>query len=305
LSEDKKKVLVSAQKDNSPPKFFWLDLDKKSGGFWLSQYPDLEGKLLANVLPIEFEASDGMSLHGYLTLPNNQAKGKPPLIVFPHGGPQGRDYQYFDPFVQFFASKGYAVLQVNFRGSTGYNNTYQSKGYRQWGKRMQQDVYDVIDWIKEADLVDTENSCMVGASYGGYVALTAAFQKPEQFKCIASIAGISSLVDLAEDEYKYESNRAFINKTVGNPTDSETAKELASLSAINFVDKIKAPMLLIHGTHDTQVNFSQSSSFYDKAEDAGVDIDYIEFKNGTHYLDLNINRVATFKALGEFLDKHL
>jgi len=305
LSEDKQKVLVSAQKDNSPPKFFWLDLAKKSGGFWFSQYPSLEGKALANVQPFEFETSDGMSLHGYLTLPTNSGSKKPPLIVHPHGGPQGRDYQYFDPFVQFFASKGYAVLQVNFRGSTGYNNSYETKGYRQWGKRMQQDVYDAIDWIAEADLVDTKNSCMVGASYGGYVALTAAFQKPKQFKCIVSIAGVSSLMDMAEDDYKYESNRAFINKTVGNPTVDKTANELASLSAINFVHKIEAPILLIHGTHDTQVNFSQSSSFYDKADDAGVDIEYIEFKNGTHYLDLNENRLETFRAMGEFLDEHL
>jgi len=307
MSKDKKKILVSAQRDNSPPKFFWLNLEKKSGGFWISQYPSLEGKVLASVQPFEFEASDGMSLNGYLTLPtiSTDSNKKPPLIIHPHGGPQARDYQYFSPFVQYFSSKGYAVLQVNFRGSTGFNNKYQTAGYHQWGKRMQNDIYEAIDWLAETDLVDTDNSCIVGASYGGYVALTAAFQRPDQFKCIASIAGIGDLLELAKDEYKYESKRPFIDKTIGNPKDDQVIAELKTVSAINFVDKIKSPILLIHGKHDTQVRFSQSEDFYDEAKSAGVNIDFVEFENGTHYLDENENRLKTFKVIGEFLGEHL
>jgi dipeptidyl aminopeptidase/acylaminoacyl peptidase len=307
MSKDKKKILVAAQRDNSPPKFFWLDLAKKSGGFWISQYPNLEGKPLASVQSFEFEASDGMSLNGYLTLPTSATdkSERPPLIIHPHGGPQSRDYQYFSPFVQYFASKGYAVLQVNFRGSTGFNNAYQTAGYQQWGKRMQDDIYEAIDWLAETDLVDTKNSCIVGASYGGYVALTAAFQRPEQFKCIASIAGIGDLLELANDEYKYEGKRPFIDKTIGNPTDNEVIADLKSTSAINYLNKIKAPILLIHGKHDTQVRFSQSEDFYDAAKSANVDIDFVEFANGTHYLDENENRLEAFKAVGEFLEKHL
>ncbi len=144
---DWKKLMVLAVRDDSPIKYFWLDLSGKRGGLWFSEYPDLEKTSLAKVRPFDFTARDGMKLNGYLTLPS-QGKGQmPPLIVFPHGGPQSRDAQYFDPFVQYFASRGYAVLQVNFRGSIGFNSQYTRAGYREWGQAMQEDVYDAIDWL--------------------------------------------------------------------------------------------------------------------------------------------------------------
>ncbi|PCI62947.1 MAG: peptidase S9 [Gammaproteobacteria bacterium] len=306
FSSDRKKVLVLAQRDDSPSKYFWLDLQKRSGGFWFSTYPDLEGKQLAKVKPFEFTTKKGMTLNGYLTLPANLKAGeKPPLIVHPHGGPQSRDYQYFDPFVQYFASQGYAVLQVNFRGSTGFGNNYMAKGYRQWGEASQQDVYEAVDWLAQQNTVDTNKSCIVGASYGGYMALTAAFQKPELFDCVVSIAGIGDVLALVEDEYKYPTMRAFIKKTIGDPKDNDDISKLKKVSAINYVERITAPMLLIHGTYDTQVNYNQSVDFTKKAKRAGVKVNYVELKHATHYLDENDNRLAAFKVMGEFLQKYL
>lgn len=306
LDTNRKKILVSAQTNVSPTKYFWLDLEKKAGGVWFSQYPYLEGKRLPATQKYSFTTSDGVELHGYITLPDGVEKGKAPLVVFPHGGPFGvRDYQYFDPYVQYMASLGYAVMQVNFRGSGGFGSSFENQGYRQWGKRMQQDVYEAIDYVAQQQLADTKNSCMVGASYGGYVALTASFQKPMDFKCIVSIAGIANLTELAEDDYKYKSLRAFISKTIGNPRDDKEKAEMDSLSAIYNLDKIKAPVLLIHGTYDTQVNFSQSDKFYDAAEDADIDIEYVKIKHGTHYFDDGDNRQLMFKELGEFLVEHL
>ncbi len=306
FSDNRKQVLVLAQRDDSPPKYFWLDLSKRAGGFWFSTYPYLEGKPLAKVQPFEFKTKSGMMLNGYLTMPNGLTKKAiPPLIVFPHGGPQARDYQYFDPYVQFMASQGYAVLQVNFRGSTGFGNTYETKGYRQWGYAMQQDVYDAMDWLSKQNKVNMSQKCLVGASYGGYVALTAAIQKPDQFNCIVSIAGIADLVALAEDEYKYPTMRPFIKKTIGDPTDADDIARMKKVSAINYVNKIKAPMLLIHGVYDTQVNVSQSQDFVDQAKKAGVKVEYHEYPYGTHYLDENNNRLAAFETLGKFLHKHL
>lgn len=306
-SIDRKKVLVMAQEHNTPSKYFWLDLQKKSGGFWFSQYPYLEGQALGNKTAFEFEASDGMMLNGYITMPSKTSKSKPKLIIHPHGGPFGpRDYQYFDPYVQYLTNLGYAVLQVNFRGSGGFGSHYQSKGYRQWGKRMQQDIYDSIDWLAEQKTVDTENSCVFGGSYGGYVALTAAFQKPNQFKCIVSIAGIADLYSLSKEDSRWKGGlRAHVRETIGDINDDETIKELKNNSAEYHLDKIKAPILLIHGVNDTRVNVSQSRSFYDKAKNAGIDIQYEELKYGTHFLDENDNRLAAFKALGDFLTKHL
>jgi dipeptidyl aminopeptidase/acylaminoacyl peptidase len=305
-SSDYKKVLVLAQRDNTPPKYFWLDLDKKSGGFWFSNYPYLEGKQLANVTPFEFQTPDGMTLNGYLTLPNNiKADEKPPLIIYPHGGPKSRDYQYFNYRVQYFASQGYAVLQVNFRGSEGFGNAYQIKGHRQWGKAMQDDVYAAIDWLATKNLVNTEKSCLVGASYGGYVALTAAFQRPNQFKCIVSIAGIGDLLASVEDDYKYTTLRAFLRTEVGDPKNDADVTSMKKVSAINYVERIKSPILLIHGTHDTRVNYSQSDDFYAEAKSAGVDIEYMKIKKGTHFLDENDNRLDALKTVGEFLQQHL
>jgi dipeptidyl aminopeptidase/acylaminoacyl peptidase len=308
MSEDKTKILVAASRDNSPEKYFWLDLTINKGGFWFSQYPYLESQSLAGKIPFEFTASDGMSLNGYLTLPTKvKYKGKnAPLVVLPHGGPIGvRDYQSFDPYVQYIAHLGYAVLQVNFRGSGGFGNAYETSGYRNWGKLMQQDVYDAIAWLAGKSLVDTKNSCMVGFSYGGYVALTSSFQKPEQFKCIVSVAGISDINQVAANLSKYKSYRPFINKTMGNINDQDTVNQLATLSAINNLNKIKTPILLMHGKHDTRVKFTQSANFYTKAKQAGLKADYIEFEQGTHFLDENENRLAAFRAMGEFLNKHL
>ncbi|MFT5004156.1 MAG: dipeptidyl aminopeptidase/acylaminoacyl peptidase [Colwellia sp.] len=306
-SKDKNKMLILASKDNSPDKFFWLDIKNKKGGLWFSQYPYLEGKALPNVLPINFKANDGKKLSGYLTLPHAKNNKKPPLIVWPHGGPIGvRDYQYFDPFVQFFASQGYAILQVNYRGSGGFGSNFQASGHHQWGKRMQQDVYDGIDWLKEQDLVDSDNACFAGWSYGGYAALTASFQRPNQFKCFVSIAGISDLYGMADREYNWGGGtRAHVVNTIGDPTQSEVAVELKKLSAINNLEKIKAPILLLHGRYDTRVRVNQSADFYSAAQDENLDVEYIEFKFGTHHLDQVDNRLEAYEKIGEFLKEHL
>jgi dipeptidyl aminopeptidase/acylaminoacyl peptidase len=299
-------LIVLAVRDDSPLKYFWLDLAAKQGGLWFSQYPDLEKAALTKVQAFEFEARDGMKLNGYLTLPQRNDGQKPPLVVFPHGGPHARDQQYFDPFVQFFAGRGYAVLQINFRGSQGFNSAYERAGYREWGRAMQNDVYDAIDWLQSQDLTEKDRACVVGASYGGYVALTAAHQRPRQFKCVVSISGVVDLIGLVETSLLFdETSRISQKETVGDPWDLAQKKLLRETSPINHVDKIKSPILLIHGAHDTQVRANQSRDFYKRAKAAGLDIDYLELEGGTHYFDDHDNRVAMFQALEKFLAAHL
>lgn len=304
--ESNHRMIVSAQKDNSPPKYFWVDLKNKAGGLWYAQYPYLENKPLAPVEPFEFKANDGMVLNGYLTIPVANGEAPFPLIVYPHGGPQARDYQYFDPFVQFFANRGYAVLQVNFRGSTGFSNAYERAGYREWGRRMQEDVYDALDWVEASnDRVDISRACVVGGSYGGYVALVAAFQRPDDFECFISMAGVTDLVEEASTTKRNEWFEAFVKKTIGDPSDGEDRDALKSASPIDNVRRITQPLLLIHGTHDTQVRVTQARAFHKTARRAGIDIEYIELEQGTHYFDEYQNRLAVFHALNQFLDKHL
>jgi dipeptidyl aminopeptidase/acylaminoacyl peptidase len=308
MSKDSKQLLVYAENDNSPSKYFWLDLAKRAGGFWFSQYPYLEGKTLVKKEPFTFKASDGMELHGYLTMPTKLASGKkPPLIVHPHGGPIGpRDDQGFDYLTQFLAAQGYAVLQTNFRGSGGYGSNYLTAGYKQWGKKMQQDVYDSIDWLEKQNIVDHDNACFVGWSYGGYAALTAAYQKPDDFNCIVSIAGISDLSGMAyRDTRSSGSLKNIILMQIGDPDDAANNKELQKLSAINQLSKIKAPILLVHGKNDTRVNHGQSMDFYKAAKKENLNVEYVEFEYGTHDLDEEQNRVDAFKEIERFLQEHL
>ena len=305
ISKDRKRMIVRATRDDTPPKYFWLDLGTGKGGIWFSQYPYLEKRILASKQAIKFEASDGLPITGYLTLPPGVDSKKAKTIVFPHGGPQGRDYKDFDPYVQFFANRGYAVLQVNFRGSTGFGNKFEVAGYREWGQAMQQDVYDAIDWLAAQNIVDTDHMCVIGISYGGYVALTAAFQQPKRFDCIVSMAGVSDLRELAATESKFSRDKTVITKLIGDPTDDEDKERMDRASAIKNLNAIDRPILLIHGTYDTQVNVKQSQKFYRMAERLSIDIEYIELERGTHYFDENVNRQAVFEALDRFLDKHL
>ncbi len=307
-SKDSKQLLVMAYKNDSPTKYFWLDLKQKKGGFWFSQYPYLEGKALGKTEPISYVARDGIEIPGYLTLPPvKSSKALPPLVILPHGGPFGvRDDQGFDYFVQFLANLGYAVVQPNYRGSGGYGSNYQASGYKEWGLAMQNDLYDAIEWIKANKIADTTNACFVGWSYGGYAALTAAYQKPDDYKCIVSIAGVSDIMMHADENSRRKSALTdFTRIAIGDVNNKEDAQQLKQASAINYINKIKAPMLLIHGQNDTQVHFNQSSDFYEAADEAGLDIDYIEYETGTHYLDEYNNRLDAFKHIEKFLKKHL
>lgn len=304
-SLDENQMIVSLNKDNQPRLYVWVDLEKSTGGSWFSQYPSLNGKALPNVSPIEFEARDGKRITGYLTLPLEPDGEKPSLIIHPHGGPSSRDYQYFDPWVQYFASRGHAVLQVNFRGSEGFGTEFLQAGWREWGQAMQEDVYDAVAWLEQQELVDASRKCVVGASYGGYVALVAAYQKPNEFKCIASVAGIADLHEMAKREFLYRSRKTTIQMEIGNPSESRDRDMLKEFSAINHVGKIKAPLLVIHGTEDTRVRISQTRQFFHKAEELGLDIEYLELEDGTHFLDEYQNRLAVFEALDSFLDANL
>lgn len=304
-SADGKRLMVLAVRDNAPPQYIWLDLETKAGSAWYAPYPKLNGVPLPEVTPIEFEARDGKRITGYLTLPTVANGDKPPLIVHPHGGPHARDTKYFDPLVQFFANRGYAVLQVNFRGSSGFGSGFEAAGYRQWGQAMQQDVYDGMDWLVGEGLVDADRKCIVGGSYGGYVALTAAFQRPGDFRCVASIAGIADLYEMADKDSLNPSRKPYVAKAIGNPYDDADRDMLKAHSAVNHLDRIAAPLLLIHGTEDTRVRVTQSRDFYRAAQQAGIDIEYLELEDGTHFLDEYNNRLAVFEALDSFLQKHL
>lgn len=301
-SEDKNRMLLLASSDNQVPVFYWFDARQQSGGAWMALYPHLLGHAYDPVTNISVTASDGQQLQGYLTLPAGVEA--PKLVVMPHGGPQARDYKDFDPMVQFLANKGYAVLQVNFRGSTGFGSAFETAGYYQWGKRMQQDVYDAMDWAIKSGKVSQDRACALGFSYGGYWSMTASVQQPDRFDCVISVSGISDLYTMIKDR---ERNGYYSGNVIDddNPDAIDANIEaLKAVSAINFLDKLHAPVLLIHGDNDTRVHFEQSQWFKENAPE-GKTVNYIRIKDGTHFFDDVESKQVLYREIGAFLEQHL
>lgn len=306
-SSDKadKKLIINAVDSNIPQKFYLLDLEARKASFWFSQYPYLEGKRLAVVRPFDYTARDGMKLHGYFTMPVDPTVKNPPLIVMPHGGPFARDYGDFDYMVQLFANRGYAVLQMNFRGSTGFGDAYRKAGYKQIGLKMQTDIVDAVNWAKKNTAIDKDRMCIVGWSYGGYAALTASYQTPELYKCIVSIAGVSDFVAAsAAGGWRWESD-SIDAIAWGDPTNPEEKKLMEMVSSINHVLEIRRPILLVHGESDGVVAATQSAHFYRKAAENDKDVTYLEIEHGIHGLSTDRERIAAFEAIDSFLKKHL
>lgn len=297
-SADKTRVLVVKESDNQPALYVHFDLATKKGGAWVSEYPALSKTQFPHIENYSFTASDGQELSGYLTFPKNIKQ--PPLIVYPHGGPHSRDYKYFNPQLQYLVSLGYAVLQVNFRGSEGFGSDFETAGHFQWGKRMQQDVYDAMDWLIDTKRVSADKACIMGSSYGGYVALTASFQQPDRFDCVISIAGLSDVKTMVLDEDTF----GFYTGNIVNVDDEHAVEQLDQVSAINYIDKIKAPILLIHGSKDTRVDSDQSEDFYDSAK-RKIDVKYVEINNGTHFFDDNQSQQILYSEITAFLDTNL
>jgi len=303
-SQDKKRLLVYGVKDNIPGRYFLVDLKNSKATPWYSEYPYLEGKKLAKKESFNITTDDGLTIHGYLTRPVQQ-DGEVPLILFPHGGPATRDYKYFDYAVQFLASRGYAVLQPNFRGSTGYGSAFETAGYEQWGLKMQDDIMDTVDWAVQQPGIDGDRMCVVGASYGGYVALTAAFKTPKRFRCFVSIAGISDLTEMVKADQTFDILSALRQQMIGSYQDETDVKRMDENSLINHVDKVKRPILLIHGDLDTRVRIAQSKDLYDVLKSANKPVKYVELEFGSHYLDRQPNRIKAFSEIEQFLDNNI
>ncbi len=300
-SADGQKVVVYSETDHNPGRYYTIDFTTKKADFWFSQYPQLEQQKLSPVQAIDLTSRDGQNMRGYLTLPKNKAA---PLIVFPHGGPHARDDMGFDPFVQFFAAKGYAVLQVNFRGSTGYGNNFMLQGYKQWGLKMQDDLMDAVAQVRKNPAIDAKKACVVGASYGGYSALVASFQQADQFDCFISISGISDLAAMVKRDSEYNEQLGLYMATAVGDYKTESDK-LNAVSALYQIDKIQRPVLLIHGVKDTRVSFKQSDELYKKLKSKKKVVEYVELENGTHFFDEEADRKQAFAAMEQFLNKHL
>ena len=304
-TKDFSKVVVAAAGPGIVPEYYALDFAGNKGALLASTYPAAKNLPTAKTSSHWINTRDGQEINVYVTMPAQKSASKAPLIVFPHGGPNARDLIGFDPFVQYFASLGFAVLQVNFRGSSGFGRAYEKAGFMQWGKRMQDDVIDAQEWLIQREGIDPDKSCVVGASYGGYVALTASFKTPERFDCYVSIAGVSDIETLLKSEY-YAGSR--LSKEVNAVRHGDTgldASYMREQSLAHNIGSARGPILLVHGTRDTRVKLDQSKGVYRPLKKAKVDVELMVVKNGTHYLDHEANRQLVFRKIGDFLVKNL
>jgi dipeptidyl aminopeptidase/acylaminoacyl peptidase len=190
------KMIVRAVYSNHPDQFFLFDRTKKSLDMIAASYSALDGKNFGAKERFDYQTSDDLTIHGYLTVPAGVAKSSLPLIVLPHGGPEGRDDMSFDWWTFFYASRGYLVYQPNFRGSDGYGFKFRSAGYGEWGRKMQDDITEGVQKLIAQGIVDPNRICIVGASYGGYAALAGATLTPDLYKCAVSVNGVSDLMGM-------------------------------------------------------------------------------------------------------------
>jgi acetyl esterase/lipase len=300
VSGDAQKYVVLANSDVDSGTFYLGQRSPAKLDALAYRYKSLVPDLMASVKRYDYQARDGLKIEGYLALPKDRPAKNLPTIIFPHGGPISRSTDSFDPWTQFFVNKGYAVLQMNFRGSSGQGLAFRNAGLQNWGQEMQDDVQDGALKMIADGIADPKSICIVGASYGGYAALMGAVKTPDFYRCAVSIAGVSNVLELVRDNRIASSRYNVVDEQVGND-----ANHLRSISPVNHAAKIQVPVLLIHGDSDRQVDIKHSQQMRDALTKASKDVTYLELANEDHFLTNNDNRVATFRAVDAFLDKHL
>jgi dipeptidyl aminopeptidase/acylaminoacyl peptidase len=283
LNRDKTWMLLHVFGPRAPGDYYLYDIKAAQVHFLISERPWLQPEKLAAVDTVRTPTRDGASITSYLTRPAGRT-GPLPLVVMPHGGPEMRDWMTFDPIAQALATQGWLVLQPNFRGSSGYGRKFAEAGYRQWSKRMQDDVTDAVKDLVARGVADEKRIAIVGASYGGYAALTAAFVTPDAYRAAVSVAGIGDLMamldyDRREDGDDSESYQYWV-RSIGDP--KLDAVELKAASPQYNVDRIRIPILLAHGTDDDNVPVTQSREMARALEKAGKSVRLVEFPDENH-----------------------
>jgi len=298
-SHDQNRYIVESSNETHAGSYLLGDRKSKTMTFLLNKFSQLDPEYMVAKQPISYKARDDLEIEGYLTTPKGYEKGALPTIIFPHGGPISFDDGDFDYWTQFFANRGYAVLQMNFRGSHGYGFDFMQMGLQGWGAQMQDDVEDGTRWLIEQGIADPKRICIVGASYGGYAALMGAVKTPDLYQCAVSFAGVTDVEDLVKSHRRY-TNYEIVKKQVGDDFDV-----LEQRSPLTHAEKINIPVLLIHGTDDRSVPVKQSEAMYKALKNEDKQVEYIELEEGDHYLSTYSHRLETFKAMDRFLKQHL
>ncbi|MBD1892884.1 S9 family peptidase [Coleofasciculus sp. FACHB-SPT9] len=299
-----KNWLVAFLTDDGPVYYYAYNRDSKTSTLLFSNKPTLEGLSLASMQPISYQAQDGLTIHGYLTTPVGITAQNLPTVLLVHGGPWARDTWGYDPQAQWLANRGYAVLQVNFRGSTGYGKAFVNAGNREWAAKMHDDLIDAVNWLVQQGISDPQKIAIMGGSYGGYATLVGLTFTPDVFACGVDIVGPSNLITLMQSIPPYwEPLKANFYYRVGN---LETEEEfLKSRSPLFFVDRITKPLLIAQGANDPRVKQAESEQIVEAMQKANKPVEYALYTDEGHGFARPENRLHFYAIAEEFLSKYL
>jgi len=302
-SRDRQKIVVVADSPTEGPGYAVVDLASRKAEWLGSRYDKLAAEDIAEVRPVRFKAKDELELTGYLTLPRGKPARGLPLVVLPHGGPAARDEPGFDWWPQAIASRGYAVLQVNFRGSDGFGWAFTRAGFGEWGRKMQTDLSDGVRDLAGQGIVDPKRVCIVGASYGGYAALAGATLDTGVYRCAAAVSAPADLrrfVDWSR-ERKGAASFRYWTRFMGAEGDR---KVLADISPASHADRVAIPVMLLHGRDDTVVPIEQSQIMADAMRRAGKPVEFVIQAGEDHWLSRGDTRLEMLTATMGFVEKH-
>jgi len=302
VTDNEERYLVYSSGNGIAPEYYVGDTRARSLDLFAPQYPQLPETVLARKTRLVLTARDGLHVPIRLTLPVGSSGRGLPAVVLPHGGPFASDGDDFDPWVQFLANRGLAVLQVDFRGSTGQGFDFMAAGYKRWGLEMQDDITDATQWLIDTGVADRKRICIVGGSYGGYAALMGAVKTPALYRCAVSLAGISDLFKFAVWTDGFGRNRGVQKLVISREGDMQ---QMRQTSPALLVEQIQAPVLLMHGKLDTQVDYEQSVIMADALKAAGKPYRFVSQDDGDHNLSTYRQSLEFFRELDAFLAENL
>ena len=296
--------IIRTFSDRTEGSYFAYDLKNDNLQKLHDIMPWLPEEYMAEMKPVKYLSTDSLTIHGYLTIPKGVKPKSIPVVVHPHGGPSARDFWGFRPTVQFLANNGYAVLQMNFRGSTGYGRKFKEAGYGQWGLKMQDDITDGVNWLINQGIADPYKIAIFGASYGGYATLAGLAFTPDLYCCGVDYVGVSNLFTILENIPPYwEPMRIMMYEQLGDPV--KDSVKLVQISPVFHADKIKAPLFIAQGANDPRVKKIESDQMVEAMRKRGIEVEYMVKDNEGHGFRNEENRFDFYREMIIFLDKHM
>lgn len=303
-NRDEDKLLVYANSDRYFGGYYYYDVKNDKFEKLADFKPWIKEDNMAEMKPVSYKSRDGLTIHGYLTLPKGVEPRNLPVVINPHGGPWARDSWGFNPEIQFLANRGYAVLQMNFRGSTGYGKEFWTASFKQWGRTMQDDITDGVHWLIDEGIADSTRVAIYGGSYGGYATLAGITLTPDLYSCAVDYVGVSNMFTFMNTIPPYwEPLRQMLYEMVGDPEKDSIA--LAAVSPVFHADKIKCPLLIAQGANDPRVNVAESDQMVKALQERGISVEYLMKEDEGHGFYNQENQMEFYTRMEQFFEKHL